>query len=458
MAKSYYSLDEVLRVAQKHPFYNPDVQFPPHPEDIPQIIKSSDLPNGSNLCRYRIIKKKDIFDVIQRLATDDSPSNTFRYSSYTSVTGGGWSRGIPMLFLTDSAENKRQRETMGAIIKAVGIIEARDWVVNIHVSGYLYRSLDLLTDALEYAGGTVLCAGSDMSPQMVTDVIQQYRCNCLTGPVTELIKMTHHIASLPTDVREQVKINKIFYTSEPLSRSQHDFLTSTFGSSVAIYSGMGSAEAGLWAVANPQLTGEPETDAAEFIYDTRTMHVEILPLSNTKQDNAWIEPVPDEEMGIITLTSLQRLRNPLVRYDSGDIGSLHPLPLTAQAQIPADVVEHLKLLRVYGRDKRFSFSWNSNYFEYTTVHNLMQSEGYGILQWQIVMGQDQEAGTEYLEIRLLRDRQQAWLISDEELVGKIKWAFLVITNPGFRVKFVNDVAGFERSSTGRKVIRFVDYR
>lgn len=44
-----------------------------------------------------------------------------------------------MLFLTDSAENRRQRETMGATIKAVGIIEPTDWVVNIHVSGYLYR-------------------------------------------------------------------------------------------------------------------------------------------------------------------------------------------------------------------------------------------------------------------------------------------------------------------------------
>lgn len=102
---------------------------------------------------------------------------------------------------------------------------------------------------------------------------------------------------------------------------------------------MGSTEAGSWAVANPQLTG------AGFIYDTRTMHVEILPLSNTEQGKAWI-----------ALTSLQ---NPLLRYDSGDIGSLHSLPLTAQAQIPVDMAEHLKLLRVYGRDKRFSFSWNS---------------------------------------------------------------------------------------------------
>lgn len=84
------------------------------------------------------------FSVIERLATDDSPDNTFRQSSYTSVTGGGWSRGVPMLFLTDSAENRRQREAIGALIQALGIVQPTDWILNIHVSGYLYRYIYVL--------------------------------------------------------------------------------------------------------------------------------------------------------------------------------------------------------------------------------------------------------------------------------------------------------------------------
>lgn len=79
------------------------------------------------------------FSVIERLAADDSPKNTFRRGSYTSVTGGGWKRGVPMLFLTDSGENRRQRETIGSLIQAVGIVTPTDWILNIHVSGYLYR-------------------------------------------------------------------------------------------------------------------------------------------------------------------------------------------------------------------------------------------------------------------------------------------------------------------------------
>lgn len=79
------------------------------------------------------------FSVIERLAADDSPENTFREGSYTSVTGGGWKRGVPMLFLTDSGENRRQRESVGSLIRAIGIVKPADWILNIHVSGYLYR-------------------------------------------------------------------------------------------------------------------------------------------------------------------------------------------------------------------------------------------------------------------------------------------------------------------------------
>lgn len=44
-----------------------------------------------------------------------------------------------MLFLTDSAENRRQRESIGALIQALGIVQPTDWILNLHVSGYLYR-------------------------------------------------------------------------------------------------------------------------------------------------------------------------------------------------------------------------------------------------------------------------------------------------------------------------------
>ncbi|CAG8926282.1 unnamed protein product [Penicillium salamii] len=406
------------------------------------------------------------FSVIERLAADDSPENTFRQGSYTSVTGGGWKRGVPMLFLTDSGENRRQRESVGSLIRAVGIVKPADWILNIHVSGYLYRSLDLLTDALEYAGGTILCAGGDMSADLCTKTIIQYRCNFLTGPVTELIKLSRHIAGLPADVRGQIRITKILYTSEPLLQSQRDLLMEIYNSPT-IYSGLGSAEAGFWAVSNPQLTDDIEKpsnarDAAEFIYDTRTMNIEILGRSSTENDTALSHLVPDGSTGGIVLTSLQRLRNPLVRYNSGDIGSLHKIPAEKQHLVAPDLAPYLRVLRIYGRDKEFSFNWGSNYFHYDTIHKTMQTEGYGILQWQIILGWEEGLqGVECLEVRVLRESPSVAkkpLMPLDEMAAQIKFSFLVITNPYFRVVAINDVNEFERSGTGRKVIRIVDRR
>lgn len=306
-----------------------------------------------------------------------------------------------------------------------------------------------------------------MSAELVTKTLIQYRCNYLTGPVTELIKLSRHIASLPSDIRGQIRITKILYTSEPLLQSQRDLLREIYNSP-AIYSGLGSAEAGFWAVANPQLTDHLEEDAhvtrdaANFIYDTRAMHIEVLTRSSSEANSPLDQPVPEGQPGALVLTSLQRLRNPLVRYNCGDIGSLHPLSAKAQAQVAPELAPHLKVLRIFGRDKNVSFNWGSNYFHYDSIHKMMQTEEFGILQWQLVLGwQEGLQGVESMEVRILRESPETAkhpLLSEEEVAARIKLSFLVITNPYFRVVTVNDVNDFERSETGRKVIRMVDRR
>ncbi|KAJ6134843.1 hypothetical protein N7512_000003 [Penicillium capsulatum] len=306
-----------------------------------------------------------------------------------------------------------------------------------------------------------------MSAELVTKTLMQYRCNFLTGPVTELIKLSRHIAGLPSEIRGRIRINKILYTSEPLLQSQRDLLMEVFDSPV-IYSGLGSAEAGFWAISNPELTKQIDRDmdmardAAEFLYDTRAMHVEILTQSSPETDASLNQPIVDGDMGAVVLTSLQRLRNPLVRYNCGDLGSLHPLPAQARAQIAPDLAPHVRLLRLYGRDKRFSFNWGSNYFHYDTIHKMMQTAEFGILQWQIVLGWEEGVqAVEFMEVRILRespDTAHHSILPEDEVAARIKFSFLVITNPYFRVRVVKDVNDFERSGTGRKVIRVVDYR
>lgn len=80
------------------------------------------------------------YTTIQRLVNDTSPENTYRQSSYVSITGGG--RGAqPLFFATDVDENRRQRAEFGKLIASTGMLNGRDWVVSMHSGGGLYRSV-----------------------------------------------------------------------------------------------------------------------------------------------------------------------------------------------------------------------------------------------------------------------------------------------------------------------------
>lgn len=302
----------------------------------------------------------------------------------------------------------------------------------------------------------------------IVEAIEHNRINVISGDGSQVVQLVAYIATLPPAKREAIKITKVLYTSEPLARTQRAFIKSVLGP-VAICSVLGSAEAGPWAVANLDLTGDVEDDYMEFIFDTRTIVIEILPLSVEDPDNAAngtdASTVPAElpqgEIGIVVQTSLQRLRNPLVRYLSGDLGSLHPLPASALANVPTEDAQHLKLLRLYGRDRRFSFKWYGEYFVFDKIEALMRTEELGIMQWQIVLSYMESTPEIAIEIRVFRpmpDDGDRRVIAADELVETLKktFGFLPSNAHLFRVTFVRSHEEFERSKTGNKVIKLVD--
>lgn len=322
----------------------------------------------------------------------------------------------------------------------------------------LFRSLDLTTEILENAGASVLCAGSYMAMDEVTSALAHFHVNVLSGDGSQIIRVVHHISTLPASQRKQIKLDKIIYTSEPLSPAQRAYITATLGK-VKICSMLGSCEAGPWAIANPALTGDQEPGTMDFVFDTRTMLVEVLAPSALDGDAVQGgDPVPDEAPGIIVQTSLQRLRNPLIRYVSGDIGSLHPLHGAAAAVIPRDELEHLRVLRLHGRDARFSFKWFGSYFEFDKIVPFMQGEEWGILQWQVVLGSLESSPQTTLEVRIFRSSASDAAALEAALVVALEKLFFVEPENChlFRVAFLKDLTGFERSSTGGKIMRFVD--
>ncbi|KAJ6486946.1 hypothetical protein C8R45DRAFT_903079 [Mycena sanguinolenta] len=461
----YYPLQHILAVAAIHPFYQPTIRFPPDADHIHQAIAKSDG-SARPLSSIPLTYKKDLYQAIQRLSSDRDPRNGYQLGSYISTTGGG-SGGVPMIFATDAQENRTQRRIAGRLMHACGVIESGDSVLTMHTSGNLYRSLDLTTELLENAGASVFCAGHLMPHTTIVQLCVAHRINVISGDSSQILQLALHIAGLPSPTREALCINKIIYTSESLVRAQRQYLTSVLGP-VAICSNFASAESGPWAFMNLALTGDVADDAADLIFDTRAMCVEILPPSAVNEDqprsagSREIHTLPDGESGAIVLTSLQRLRNPLVRYVSGDVGSLLPLPTAATASIPSEIAPHLRILRLQGRDQRFSFKWQGEYFEFDFLRDFFQREDLAILQWQILLQDDEPSRTQRCEVRLLRGRKVIESSSpgpsDSEVVELLQHVFCItpINKPLFRVTFVVDATGFERSATGNKVIRFVN--
>lgn len=331
--------------------------------------------------------------------------------------------------------------------------------------------MDLTTDVYERAGATVLCAGCFLPRENLVTACLKLRINVITGDASQIVQFADYVATLSPSSRSLLRINKIIYTSEILGKTKRNYITSILGP-VKFCSFLASAEAGPYGIANYSLTGDPPDDtAADFIIDTRAIHVEIFPLtaaevpdSDSLSGPGMFEPVAEGTLGLIVLTSLQRLRNPLVRYVSGDVGSLHALPSSVSGQVGPDMAPHLRVLRLHGRDQRFSFKWLGEYFELDELDRVMRTESWGVLQWQLVLEQVEEM--DYCELRVFRrlsvEGSNETIISDADLMRHMRGAFYIepLNNDEqlLRLVSVKTVNDFERSVTSNKVIRFIDRR
>ncbi|KAJ4210666.1 hypothetical protein NW759_013208 [Fusarium solani] len=450
-----YSVADVLAVAKIHPFYS-SAQYPPDDDTIQTAREQAALTfREGDLQAQPLLRKKDLYTAIERLVGDTSPQNTYRHNVYTSTTGGGGGSNS-LFFATDAMENRRHRANFGEFLRNTGVIQRGDWVLTTHNAGDLYRSLDLTLEILENAGATLLAAGNRMPSSKVVELLQTYHANALAGDGSQIVQVVQYISTMTTG-RDKIKLDKIIYTSEALNSVQKAHISAVLGP-VKIFSLIGSAEAGPYGASNPDLTPtDPRASYTDFVIDTRTNLFEILPLSLSENDR-FASPLPEGETGIIAQTSLVRLRNPLVRYVTSDIGSLHRLPEQARDQIPEKDWPFMRILRLQGRDSRFSFTWDGEYIEFDKLKTLMSEASFGVLQWQVILDKMEPSKEASLEIRMLCAERNETLLSRREIIDRLH-AYLYIYSSNqhrFRATFVDDLNGFERSETGRKVIKFVD--
>lgn len=157
-------------------------------------------------------------------------------------------------------------------------------------------------------------------------------------------------------------------------------------------------------------------------------------------------------VGEIVITSLMRLRNPLVRYLTGDVGSLHPFPGESTGQY--------QCLRMYGRHPDRSFTLSGDYVDLVELEKVLLLEKWGILEWQVVLDSDHVGSKEQsAEVRVvMKDGAPG-----EQLLNELRTALLAVAGGGrgftadFTVRAV-EYDGLERGAMANKLKKLVDRR
>lgn len=297
-------------------------------------------------------------------------------------------------------------------------------------------------DLIEYAGSTNIPAGSDFSDKGLVPLALLFHTNVITGTSSRLLIFARYLLSNPD---ANITFSKVIYTSEPLPVYQEVYLRKAFRCEV-VASLYGSAECGIWGVSVPSSDFHGSKPYRDFVFETETMIVEVI-----GDDGS---PMQEGEVGEIVVTSLMRFRNPLVRFRTGDIGSLHPF--TADG----DGKNRYQCVRLYGRHPGKSFHLNGEKFDVVEIEKVMGDERWGVLEWQVILESDHTGEREEsVEFRIVLKGP----ITGDDCLGDLRTKLLGIV--GYCAHITADVslkvveyAGLEKGTMANKIRRIVDRR
>ncbi|KAF8449528.1 hypothetical protein BDZ91DRAFT_618157, partial [Kalaharituber pfeilii] len=208
-----------------------------------------------------------------------------------------------------------------------------DIVLSLHHGPPMYRGLSVEALIIEDAGATELHIGAAAPDSLAMQIAKQFGATVVTASSSRLLQFARYVKGVRDQGGEAVDIKKVIYTSETLQRHQEHYLVDALRAEV-VGSTYGSTESGEWAVLvnGVELDGEESASNTSrmFAFDRRLVVAEIISEDGTvlaASTDACLDSMDDRKppVGEIVLTSLCKWRNPLVRYRTGDIGSLHPL-------------------------------------------------------------------------------------------------------------------------------------
>ena len=328
----------IFAIAREHPLYRNALRGVQRFEDCPVLEKAALYGR--------------ILDCMQ--------CPTLRQGVYFSPTGG--TTGVRLYFPTAIAENKRQRELLARRLQAAGILRPTSIVLNLFPCTGLLRSLEICNDYCEMCGATVLPVSGHATDEEAWIVADQFGATMVAGTPSRLLLFARWIEAQG----RSLSLESVLFSGELLHPQKRLLLERVLG--VRCFSGMyGSAETGV--VAYQAEVGEPPV----YRFPRELIHLEVHN--------------PDEfGFGALIATNLIRIRNPLLRYHTGDVGRVIA---TRDDEVWVELL---------GRHSD-SFAVGDNYFHLSEFAPVLDQ----FLQYQIVIRFDDDAGMDCVSFRLVAE-------------------------------------------------------
>ncbi len=218
------------------------------------------------------------------------------------IFASGGSTGAPKFSFYNLEEWEDVTDILSAIYQKAGVTKG-DTVANLFMAGNLWTSFLAASEALEKLGCVKLPIAGNVDPESMMAYLQMFRPTVLLGLPSLLVRL----AELFEEKGQRLQVRTVLYGGEAMSREARAYLQEILGATTVASAGYASVDAGPIGFQTLDLPGGYH----HLIYAYQ--FIEFL-------DPETGEPVPDGQVGEITVTCLGRRLMPLIRYRTGDLG------------------------------------------------------------------------------------------------------------------------------------------
>jgi phenylacetate-coenzyme A ligase PaaK-like adenylate-forming protein len=218
------------------------------------------------------------------------------------IFASGGSTGAPKFSFYALEEWEDVTDILSAIYQKAGVTKG-DTVANLFMAGNLWTSFLAASEALEKLGCVKLPIAGNVDPESMMAYLQMFRPTVLLGLPSLLVRL----AELFEEKGQRLEVRTVLYGGEALSREARIYLQEILGATTVASAGYASVDAGPIGFQTLDLP----VGHHHLLYGYQ--FIEFL-------DPESGDPVPDGQVGEITVTCLGRRLMPLIRYRTGDLG------------------------------------------------------------------------------------------------------------------------------------------